>query len=640
MDFINRKSLLLIAIFLFSFVFSSNAHATYSYGWKKYSSYSQSYNSYRHHGYRSRYSRWNYSKRRYHWSQSRYRYNGFWKKPNYHQPVDKKPVAVDDIYAIKKGASIAQNVIIENDIQGDGQAMASLVFGSLPSGIELAVDGSLTGATDQLGTFEAYYKIRDKDGDYSKAKIIISVTEEVVYCPQPAESDELHGGSNSHALWVPAISRNLRFMDEPSSTRTLPEGNLLVSGTVADGDHEFDINLTFSRFSDTSDNPKLELKSSAYVVHGGVIDPSTWDFYSHLEGTVIGTKGEWAGTKMSLAIRGPKGQIGVGANGKNQNFGFSSWFDLTIEGASTSVPEGFHVGQQLYGDINIDLPDECPPVREVVLEQCSVAAELDSFGQYGGSHSIVLFGLSKFVFEPAADVLVYNNGDVEINGTVLDSQGQGFDASFVYAMPTDSGIPKLELIDAAYVDMAGPVDPSTWRYFESFTGTLIGRDGDYAGVEVSLAPRGPIAQLGFGANGKNVGYGLSNWLTATVVSGNAVLGLKEGDTRNGDINIDIKDNCDEVPDEPVDAVDDSYFFYPYQNVDVNILDNDVLGDPETTLTFDPATIPAGFSLSPEGQLTGFSTVGSVVLMFDYTITDADGDTDTATVTITLSIEPG
>ncbi len=638
------KVLLIAVAMVFSIVFSSSVFATYHSKWSKsnYSSYSYS-KSYQysskhcHSGYgghyqyhkRSKYS----SYKKHKWS----KHKKHWWKKKHHKPQDKKPVANNDEYSIKKGSLLTQNVVDENDTQGDGEATAKLVYGSLPTGITLSEDGSLAGSTTELGTFKAYYKIRDIDGDYSKAKIVIHVSEDIAYCPQPALSDELHGGNSIHAIWVPEISKSLKFIETPTTVRTIPSGDMTITGLVADENHEFAVNLTFSGYQDHSDSPKLELKSEAYLNNGGTIDPSTWEYYDHLSGSLVGVQGPWAGVTLSATIRGPKGQIGFGASGKNQNFGFASWFDLTIASATSELPEGFQFGQTLYGDVNIDLPDECPLIREVVSTQCSIAADVDSYAQFSGGHAITLFSFASedFIFEPAAQVLNYNTGDIEISGVALNSAGQGFDVELIYSGSDTAGTPKLELIDAAYLDMSGPIDPSSWRFLSEFTGTMTGRAGDFAGIIIELTPRGPSAQIGEGANGKNVGFGLSNWLTATVTQGSFLSGISTGTVYDGDININIRDDCSIDVNLPVDAVDNGYVLKPNEVLDVNILDNDLLGDPETTLTFNSFSVPFGFTLSPTGQLVGSSTAVNVVFQFDYTITDANGDTDTATVTIEL-----
>ena len=90
------------------------------------------------------------------------------------------------------------------------------------------------------------------------------------------------------------------------------------------------------------------------------------------------------------------------------------------------------------------------------------------------------------------------------------------------------GSPKKELSGDAYDPGPGGIDPDTWHYYGedpdnpgtssfmgSFIGTLEGK-GAYAGAELELMGFGANLQVGEGANGKNLNYGLSGWFTWTV----------------------------------------------------------------------------------------------------------------------------
>ena len=86
----------------------------------------------------------------------------------------------------------------------------------------------------------------------------------------------------------------------------------------------------------------------------------------------------------------------------------------------------------------------------------------------------------------------------------------------------------------------GPIDPATWYYYATTTGTLTGRR-DLAGAELSIVRRGAAFQVGYGANQKNDNYGASGWLDFTVVSQpttGAPLAVAEGD-----FNLDIVVDC-------------------------------------------------------------------------------------------------
>ncbi len=551
------------------------------------------------------------------------------------------PEAVDDEFHGDIGIAFSENVI-DNDTPGDGPATAEQIDGELPPGLSISADGSLSGVPTASGVFVADYKITDSNGDTSNASITITIKETISYCPQPALSDELHGGSDSHAIWIPEISKNLQFLSQPNTSRVLPNGDLTIFGTVADGDIQFDVTLNYSGYTDYSDSPKLELKNSAYKENGGPIDPSTWEFYSHFSATFIGTNGIWDGVKLTAELRGPLAQLGLGANGKNGNHGLANWFNATIKSATGTLPDGFSIDQTLAGDVNIDLPDECP--RKIVKTQCSVTAVPDEFGQSSGNgHSVVIVDTPsrRLSFDPAGQVDIYDNGDISISGTVVDNNdGSKLEVTLNYTQATDvNANPKLELIPAAYADQGGPVDPSTWNYFADFSGVLAGPTGDptYDGVVFNATLRDSIPQIGEGANGKNIGFGLSNWFDLIVVDAPASSTFAVGDTFTGDVNIGIKDNCDVIVDNPVDAINDSYTLNMGQLLEANILDNDVLGDPSITLTFDPESVPEGFALSIDedtGAISG-SSFEPGTYVFSYTITDADGDTDTATVTIVI-----
>lgn len=140
----------------------------------------------------------------------------------------------------------------------------------------------------------------------------------------------------------------------------------------------------------------------------------------------------------------------------------------------------------------------------------------DSYGSNGDGHSLYMHGYS---FDFASDGLFTDNGSTAtLSGTVSNNGGtDGFfvDLSF-NSFTTPS--PKLELDSNAYVSNGGPVDPSTWSFWDLIEGgvsTIIGF-GAYAGWDFDVISK-PISEIyafqsGDGANGKNIGLGLSGWL--------------------------------------------------------------------------------------------------------------------------------
>lgn len=121
---------------------------------------------------------------------------------------------------------------------------------------------------------------------------------------------------------------------------------------------------------------------------------------------------------------------------------------------------------------------------------------------------------------------------VELSNGTAHLTGRVFSDSSIYSafliditfsgkvQPIDPGYPPaagpdLQLQPFAYVP-TGTVDPGQFTYYSTATGTLTGvRNFDGAVVAVSLG--GQPAQVGFGANNRNLGYGIEATFTATVL---------------------------------------------------------------------------------------------------------------------------
>lgn len=139
----------------------------------------------------------------------------------------------------------------------------------------------------------------------------------------------------------------------------------------------------------------------------------------------------------------------------------------------------------------------------------------DQYGIDPDGHSMTLHGLD-FNFE-ADGTFVDNGATASLTGTV--SNNGGSDGFFVNLSFNGFGTPqpKLELDSSALVANGGPVDPSTWSFWDLIEGgvsTIIGF-GAYTGWDYNVISK-PVDetysfQSGYGANGKNAGYGLSGW---------------------------------------------------------------------------------------------------------------------------------
>ncbi len=115
------------------------------------------------------------------------------------------------------------------------------------------------------------------------------------------------------------------------------------------------------------------------------------------------------------------------------------------------------------------------------------------------------------------------------------------------------GAPFKELPICDYVDGVllgcvepGPIDPNTWHYYTALSGILTGQ-GVYQGgaIELSFVPMMAYLQVGTGANGKTLAYGLSTWFDGEVLSQPSNLSYRlwplgtEGYS-HGDVNIDLE----------------------------------------------------------------------------------------------------
>ena len=179
-------------------------------------------------------------------------------------------------------------------------------------------------------------------------------------------------------------------------------------------------------------------------------------------------------------------------------------------------------------------------------------------GKYSGGHAFWLpkFGSDyrKFVFEGDGRFTEFDDGTATMTGTIVSTGDDGLrftvDLTFSNLKSfTNLGAgqgPKLELKEDAYTepvfdtidnDDVFNIDPTTWRYYELDTGGTLTGLSDMLGVTLTLdhkpADKSLLFQVGEGANGKNLGMGLSGWFSYS--SSNTSLIASGG----GDINVDL-----------------------------------------------------------------------------------------------------
>ena len=94
---------------------------------------------------------------------------------------------------------------------------------------------------------------------------------------------------------------------------------------------------------------KRELGGNNYVDRGGSVDPSTWsffDFSDDIASTLTGFGGSNDGRMLvidDLTNGKYPVQVGFGANGKNTNFGMSTWFNMKEDGVIVDNHADFNV---------------------------------------------------------------------------------------------------------------------------------------------------------------------------------------------------------------------------------------------------------------------------------------------------------
>ncbi|HZF09362.1 MAG TPA: hypothetical protein VFE33_11280 [Thermoanaerobaculia bacterium] len=176
-------------------------------------------------------------------------------------------------------------------------------------------------------------------------------------------------------------------------------------------------------------------------------------------------------------------------------------------------------------------------------QRCLVAAD-NNPGYAGTSHSAFkLPGISTdLVFSPKGTFQENSDGTGQIVGNLvsLSHPTQGFQLSVLVSGFTTSApphSPRKQLRTPAYVENGGPIDPATWYYYTSLSGTLIGF-GDLDGAVLSLTGTTTSFQVGTGASGKNLNLGASAPFKWQVVS-QPTNGVVLPDTGSGDSNSDI-----------------------------------------------------------------------------------------------------
>ncbi len=218
----------------------------------------------------------------------------------------------------------------------------------------------------------------------------------------------------NQAIWMRGVSTNLVFTPDPGRWVENSDGTAQMSGTVhsltnTSSGFEVVLNLTGRRTTAPSGSPMLELDPRAYVDKGGPLDPAKWYYYTSFTGTLTGF-GYWQGARLTVTPNGAAFQVGVGANGKNQDFGASAWFDWKV------VQQPAHqLPSTGMGDFNVDLFC-CQLPRVVALQRTSATGrKMTIQGMIGPSYTIE--GSSDMITWKTITTLPNSNGILQFNDT-------------------------------------------------------------------------------------------------------------------------------------------------------------------------------------------------------------------------------
>lgn len=353
----------------------------------------------------------------------------------------------------------------------------------------------------------------------------INIDTDLQFCPVQAIPNEFSLFGGGHSIWLPGIAVDFDFeIDDANFVESddncpanVTGGCAHLTGTVrshADPDLAFVVDVTFEghTFVAPPGSPKKQLVSGAYTENGGPIDTNEWRYYSGMTGTLTGID-LLEGAVLELQSSGPAFQIGLGASGKNLDFGGSSWFSWTV----TSQPifhDDLPTGNQ--GDFNLDLRTDCPALGYCLTENLRDHLNLN------GDHAVYMPGIARdFVFDGDASWFEYPDGTAGFDAVIEDKNdaNRKFAISVVLADRTyvaPPGSPKRELPSSAYFP-SGPANPANWWYYPTWSATFVGL-GDFAGAEVAITPRGPAFQVGVGAGNKNLEFGASAWFRYETIS--------------------------------------------------------------------------------------------------------------------------
>ena len=250
------------------------------------------------------------------------------------------------------------------------------------------------------------------------------------YVVSSANSDDCHGGSDKHSIWLPNFFKNgtarmeftealLDVNNETGEARLYGTARVYAGGVSNEG-YDFsgsewivDVPLTSKTDDGTSKFGKYELKGECKLKQEELDNAGLWKYFSIEKAA----KNEFHMIRAAcppdcanFTNMGPFFQMGTYANGKNGNNGASAWFtyksnvDLAGEGRVLSK-----YNNNGKGDFNLDVENQCKPCGLYIANHVG-----------GGVSTIYTLDVkngeatAKYFFNFANDGLKQGLGDVHI----------------------------------------------------------------------------------------------------------------------------------------------------------------------------------------------------------------------------------
>lgn len=155
--------------------------------------------------------------------------------------------------------------------------------------------------------------------------------------------------AGGHAVWFhnrTGVGTDYEFVGNGILHRSKKTAHLtgaLISASNPSRMWLVDVLFTGKTKTPPSGSPKLER---------GPKDTDKWVYYPNFSGTLVG-QGDYHGVVLEISRRGPAFQVGVSANGKNDEYGASAWF--TYDVLSQGLHQNVYSGNGRDGDFNINL---------------------------------------------------------------------------------------------------------------------------------------------------------------------------------------------------------------------------------------------------------------------------------------------